>query len=124
MPGFDDFFQAVFHRVLPKIFPAVLVLSLIFSYPCSAMQMNQSPAHVKKGKSAQTAPAESSPPATQSSVENVFVDKIEDGAIYSKDGRKFDTGGAIVVDNTHKKTGTKAAELFFRNGALIEVILK
>jgi hypothetical protein len=124
MLGFADFFPFAGRRSLFTVIPAVLILSLVFSCPCNAMRAIPAPVPVQRGKSAATRPVASLPPAVQRSVENVFIDKIEDGAIYSRDGRKFETGGAKVIDNSHKATGRKAAELFFENGDLVEVILK
>jgi hypothetical protein len=77
--------------------------------------------------SAQGAPGKTSQPPSTSvkrEVVNVFVDKIEDGAIYSKDGRKFEIGSTRVIDNSRRSTKMKAAELSFENGSLKAVILK
>jgi len=102
----------------------VVVLNMAFSYPCNAVRAIDASAPLQKGKSAKAVPVAPLPPAVQQSVENVFVDKIEDGAIYSKDGRMFETAGAKVIDNSRKAAGRKAAELFFQNGSLVEVIFK
>jgi hypothetical protein len=55
---------------------------------------------------------------------SIVVDRIEDGAIYSTDGQKFDIGSAKVVDNSRPGARAKVAELFFENGALVSVVLK
>ncbi len=102
----------------------VVILNLALFSPCSAMEAISGAHALQKGKSVKTLPVPSSPPSVQSSVESIFIDKVEDGAIYSKDGRKFETGGAKVIDNSRKAARTKAAELFFENGNLVEVILK
>lgn len=103
---------------------AILHLSVLLFVPCRAMEAIQGAAIVQKNVSQKSGQIHSPQPPVQSSVENVFIDKIEDGAIYSRDGRKFETGGAKVIDNRRKPTGRQQAELFFKNGDLVVVILK
>jgi hypothetical protein len=78
-------------------------------------------------KASSQSQAKASSPSAQSAqreVVNIFVDRIEDGAIYSKDGRKFEIGSVKVIDNSRPATKMKAAELSFVNGSLTAVILK
>ena len=121
---------------------SILLLSLPLFSPCNAMAFM-----VKEGVATQKgapskAPAKATPsqapskakPATASSrsshtvrreVANIFVDRIEDGVIYSKDGRKFEiTGSTRIIDNSHPVTKMRAAELSFENGKLVAVSLK
>jgi len=113
-------------------------LSLALISPCSAFQISDGgaaqngAATMQKGKSAKRAPASSSQAPRQSEVPgrqqvvNVFVDRIEGGVIYSRDGQQYEIGYAKVIDNTgsHPKARTKAAELFFENGSVVGVVLK
>lgn len=127
---------------------AILLLFLPLCSPCSTMAftVQEGPAVIQQGApsqappkpapvktsqppspSAQAAPAKTSRPSSpsvQTEVVNVFVDRIEDGAIYSKDGRKFEIGSTRIIDNSRPATKMKAAELFFENGSLTAVILK
>jgi len=58
-------------------------------------------------------------------VVNIVVDKIEGGAMYAKDGKKFEiTSATRIVDNNHHRTRMRTAELSFENGDLVTVILK
>ena len=108
-----------------------VILTLALFSPCMAMQANQASGVPQTNKSVKTAQPPSSTPNVQSAaadqqVVNVVVDRIEGGTIYSKDGRQFDTGSAKVVDNSgsHPGAKTKVAELFYKNGSLVSVILK
>jgi hypothetical protein len=127
---------------------AILLLSLPLFSPGSAMAVT-----VKKGTviqkgapskapptaapaktsqpsapSAQAAPAKSSRPSSPSvnrEVVNIVVDKIEGGAMYARDGGKFEiTSATRVINNSHLKTRMRTAELSFENGTLVTVILK
>jgi hypothetical protein len=80
-----------------------------------------SPSQAKTSSQSQ---AKASSQSAQREVVNIFVDRIEDGAIYSKDGRKFEIGSTRVIDNSRPETKMKAAELSFVNGGLTAVILK
>ena len=61
----------------------------------------------------------------QRKVVNIVVDKIEEGAVYSKDGQKFEiTSDTKVIDNSHPVTKMRTAELAFENGDLVTVTLK
>ena len=102
----------------------VVVLNLALVSPCLAMQAVPAAGPAPAKKSVAGRQTHTAQPSVQTSIENVFVDMIEEGAIYSKDGRKFETTGVKVFDNTHKKTRRIAAELFFENGELVKVVLK
>jgi hypothetical protein len=59
------------------------------------------------------------------SVVNIIVDRIEEGTIYSKDGRTFQVPSFMkVIDNTHPATKMRTAELVFQNGKLVAVSIK
>ncbi len=123
---------------------AILLLTLPLISPCSTMAFTvkeggdtqksalpkESPKESSKATpkaSPKAGPAKTSkqsPPSAQREVVNIFVDKIEDGAIYSKDGREFRIGSTKVIDNSRPATKMKAAELSFVNGELKAVILK
>ena len=72
--------------------------------------------------------ATTNPPTSyvpQREVINIVVDKIEDGVIYSKDGRTFQiTSATKVVNNAGKATALRTAELVFQNSSLVTVIIK
>ena len=89
------------------------------SVPNSASQPS-----VPSPTSASSARSPASGPSVQSWVQSILIDRIEGGAIYSKDGRQFETGGAKVIDNSRRITGAKQADLFYQNGELMEVILR
>lgn len=109
----------------------LVILNLAFS-PCSAVAFT-----VKEGATIiqkdvhSNAPATAAPGKTSSSpsvhrkVVNVVVDRIEEGAVYSRDGQKFQiTSGTKVIDNSHSVTKMRTAELAFENGNLVRVTLK
>ncbi len=56
---------------------------------------------------------------------NIVVDKIEDRAIYSKDGTKYDISSATrVINNSNPGSKMKIAELVFENRNLVAVTIK
>ena len=58
-----------------------------------------------------------SSPSVQREVVNIVVDKIEGASIYSKDVEKFEIpSSAKVIDNSHRETKMRTAELVFENG--------
>jgi len=58
-------------------------------------------------------------------VVNIVVDKIEDGAIYSADGTKYEiTGQTRVFNNRQSSSKLRTAELFFHKGNLVAVSIK
>jgi len=91
--------------------------------PASVPSPASSPS-VPSPTSASSARSPASGPSVQSWVQSILIDRIEGGAIYSKDGRQFETGGAKVIDNSRRITGAKQADLFYQNGELMEVILR
>lgn len=111
---------------MPKlVFVAAVILNLALYSPCSASQAILGAQPVQANKSAKTVQGHSTVPSVERNVVNIFVDKIEGGAIYSTDGRKFEiTGSTKVIDNSHPATKMPAAELSFENGDLVSVVLK
>ena len=121
---------------------AILLLFLPLFSPCSAMAftVQEAAATVQKGAPAKAplkaapattssqshAKASSQPqPSVQREVVNIVVDKIEEGAVYSKDGQKFEiTSATRVINNSHPVTKMRTAELVFENGSLVTVTLK
>ncbi|MGO9021322.1 MAG: hypothetical protein ACLQVJ_23535 [Syntrophobacteraceae bacterium] len=121
----------------------ILYLMSLF-YPLSAMaftttgQATQKGAHSKapsKASPAATSSAPSkaspattsspSPPSVQREVVNIVVDRVEGASIYSKDWRTFKIpSSAKVIDNSHRVTKMRTAELVFENGSLVAVTLK
>jgi guanyl-specific ribonuclease Sa len=88
-----------------------------------AKASSQSPAKTSSQSQAKT-PSQSSP-SVHREVVNIVVDKIEGGAMYAKDGKKFEiTSATRIVDNNHHSTRMRTAELSFENGDLVTVILK
>lgn len=55
---------------------------------------------------------------------NVVIDKIEDGRIYTKDGRAIQISGVKVVDNSTLGSIMKMAELAYEGSTLVSVIIK
>ncbi len=114
---------------------AVLLLFLPLFSPCCAMAftVQEGTTVIQKGapakaphKAAPAATSSLSPPSSvPSKVVNIVVDKIEGGAVYSKDGQKFEiTSTTRVINNTHPVTKMRTAELAFENGNLVTVTLK
>jgi hypothetical protein len=113
-----------------------VILSLALFSPCSASMLILGKQAVPKGKSPQTVQTTpSSPskplqgavssPSKARTVVNIVVDRVEGGVIYSNDGRKFEiTGFTKVIDNSHRVTKMRIAELAFENDGLVTVILK
>ena len=101
------------------IISGVLILSLASFSVCNASMA------VIKGKAgAQGGQSGPSGPLTQQTVINIAVSKIENGAIYSKNGQKYDISGAIVVNSSQSRDRITGAELDFLNGKLVQVIFK
>ncbi|MFZ0930300.1 MAG: hypothetical protein WAN11_16965 [Syntrophobacteraceae bacterium] len=66
-----------------------------------------------------------SSPSVQREVVNIVVDRVEGASIYSKDWRTFKIpSSAKVIDNSHRVTKMRTAELVFENGSLVAVTLK
>jgi hypothetical protein len=124
MLEFIGFFLFAAHRSLLTVILGVVILNLALFAPCSATMALPGAGTAQQNIPPKTGQTTSSPPLVQSSVENILIDRIEDDAIYSRDGRKFEIGGAKVIDNSRNATGTKQAELFYENGSLVQVILK
>lgn len=106
------------------IVSGAIILTLALFSPCSAMQVNSGQPVATKNSPVKRGSITQATPAVQRSVESVFIDTMEGGTIYSKDGRTFQTGGARIINNSRKATGPKQAELFYENGSLVEVILR
>ncbi len=129
---------------------AILLLLLPLFSPCSAMAFtvqgettviqqgapSKAPAkaapattssHSQAKASSQTSAKASSQsqPSVHRKVVNVVVDRIEEGAVYSRDGQKFQiTSDTKVIDNSNPVTKMRTAELAFENGDLVTVTLK
>lgn len=115
----------------PVILGAVILYLMSLSYPSSAMAFTVADQPIQKGAHPQAATKLSShagpnisKPSVQAEVANIFVDKIDGGAIYAKDGRKFEITGVKVIDNSHRVTKMRTAELVFVDGRLVAVTLK
>ena len=79
----------------------------------------------KASSQSQAKTSSQSSPSVHREVVNIVVDKIEGGAMYAKDGKKFEiTSATRIVDNNHHRTRMRTAELSFENGDLVTVILK
>ncbi len=110
----------------------VVILNLALWSPYSAMAftvakgmaVQQGAPSKASPETAQDTVSSLSPPSVQQEVVNIVVDKIEEGAIYSKEGRKFEIPFAKVIDNSHSVTKMRTAELIFENGTLVTVVLK
>ncbi len=114
---------------------AILLLFLPWFSPYNAMaftvkeggatQKGAASASKATSKTAQAKIAPRPSPSVQREIVNIVVDRIEDGAMYAKDGRKFEiTSSTRVINNTHPVTRMRTAELTFENGTLVAVILK
>jgi hypothetical protein len=112
----------------------ILYLMSLFC-PSTAMAFAVTSKPIKKGAPSSKVAVQSSSKAkpniaapavqTQREVLNIVVDRIEGASIYSKDGRSFQVPSSTkVINNTHKVTKMRTAELTFENGALVAVILK
>jgi hypothetical protein len=127
---FFDFFPLTVRRSPFAVVCGALILNLALFSPCRAIQAVQVSGAAQKNKSAKTVQTLSPQAAAQSqaanrNILNIVVDRIEGGAIYSKDGREFQiTGSTKIIDNRKNATGAKIAELAFDNGGLVSVILK
>ena len=119
----------------------ILYLMSLF-YPLSAMAFTVTGKATQKGAPSSKAPIQpssragpniagpattSSPssPSVQREVVNIVVDRIEGASIYSKDWRTFKIPSSVkVIDNSHRVTRMRTAELVFENGSLVAVTLK
>jgi hypothetical protein len=132
MLGFSDLFPLTVHRPLFTVISVAVISNFVLFSPCSAIKAVPAAGVVQQGKSARperpASPAASAHSETvERTVVSIVVSSIEEGAIYSKDGRKFEiTGSTKVIDNSrsHRAARSKTAELFFENGGLVSVILK
>ena len=133
---------------------AILYLFLPWFSPCDAMAFTVKKTVIQKGApskapskgvsskaSAKAAPSQAPSQAPSNAtpvktsaissasvhrkVVNIVVDKIEDGAIYSRDGGKFEiTSTTRVINNSHPVTKMRIAELALEDGTLVTVVLK
>jgi Na+-transporting methylmalonyl-CoA/oxaloacetate decarboxylase gamma subunit len=109
----------------------ILYLMSLF-YPSSAMGLTVVKKAIQKGAppKATTASSSKAKPnivaqAVQRDVVNIVVDRIEGALIYSKDWRTFEVPSTTkVIDNRHRVTKMRTAELVFENGSLVAVTLK
>jgi hypothetical protein len=86
--------------------------------PAPALQGSKIPTPALQGSKIPT-------PALQRDVVNIVVDRIEGSLIYSKDWRTFEVPSSTkVIDNSHRVTKMRTAELIFENGSLVAVTLK
>ncbi|GKT08978.1 hypothetical protein [Desulforhabdus sp. TSK] len=96
------------------------------------LAMMTSPSHAftsqKLGNRSSTRPAGSpATPAAQPDivVMNIILDRIQDGHVYSQDGRRFQiTRGTKLIDNRNSGIKIRTAELFFVGGTLSTVIVR
>jgi len=129
---------------MPRLISAGIVILYLMSlfYPSGAMAFTVSKKAVQPGapskattKSSSKAGSNTPAPALQGSniptpalqrdVVNIVVDRIEGALIYSKDWRTFEVPSSTkVIDNSHRVTKLRIAELVFENGSLVAVTLK
>ena len=64
------------------------------------------------------------PPHVNRAVINVVIDRIENGRIYTRDGRAIQISGVKTVDNSTPGSKMKMAELAYENSKLVSVIIK
>ncbi len=58
-------------------------------------------------------------------VVNIVIDKIENGYIYAKDGRKFQLNSSTkIISNKGSSRNVRTAELTLQNGYLVTAIIK
>ncbi len=132
MFGFFKFFLFTLHRSHFTVILGAVILNLALFSPCTASQAVLGDGAVQKGTPAKPGQVVASPSTVQNNtvnggVLNILVDRIEGGAIYSRDGEKYEiTGSTRVIDNSGSHPGKRgrAAELFFSNGSLESLILK
>ncbi len=118
--------------------PRLSIMGIVILYlmslfcPSGAMGFTVAKKPVEKGAPAKAAAKSSSKAkpniaaqAVQRNVINIVVDRIEGTLIYSKDWRTFEVPSRTkIIDNRHRVTKMRIAELVFENGALVEVTLK
>jgi len=62
---------------------------------------------------------------TKTKVINAFLDRIENGFVYTKDGRKFSIpAGAKIIDNSKPNSKLKSVELIFKGNWLISITIR
>lgn len=109
-------------------FTLILALSLLvpFSKNASAVQTVPATNPQAGAKPASNAGMRSSVTVqTQRTITNIVLDKMENGIIYSKDGRKFIiTGSTKIFENINPESKMRLAELVFENGSLVSVNIK
>ncbi len=109
----------------------ILYLMSLF-YPPGAMGLTVAKKAIQKGASSKAATKSSSKAkpnivvqAVPRDVINIVVDRIDGALIYSKDWRTFEVPSTTkVIDNRHRVTKMRTAELVFENGRLVAVTLK
>jgi len=129
---------------MPRLITAGIVILYLMSlfYPSGAMAFTVTNTAVQPGAPSKAATKSSSKagsnipapalqgskiptPALQRNVVNIVVDRIEGALIYSKDWRTFEVPSSTkVIDNSHRVTKMRTAELIFENGSLVAVTLK
>jgi hypothetical protein len=119
---------------MPRLITMGIVILYLMSlfYPSGAMAFTVEKKVIQSGASSKAATKSSSnaqpniaAPALQRDVVNIVVEKIEGNLIYSKDGQTFEVPSSTkVIDNSHRVTRMRIAELVFENDSLVAVTLK
>lgn len=92
-----------------------MVLNLAWLTPCVGMMAVQA----GSGNTGQV-----SAPQSQDQIVNISVSNIDGREIYSADGHQYDISGARVINLRPSGAQVRQAVLDFRNGELVQVILK
>ncbi len=62
---------------------------------------------------------------TDEAVVNIIVESMDKNFIYAKDGSQYAINSDVkIIHNTHSRTKMKIAELHFKGGRLMSVIIK
>lgn len=125
-----------------SIMGIVIFYLMSLFYPSGAMAFTVAEKAIQKGapsraatkSSSQAAPNIATPAVqgqkiatrtVQRDVVNIVVDRIEGALIYSRDGKTFEVPSwTKVINNSHRVTKMRTAELVFQNGSLVAVTLK
>lgn len=107
-------------RICLRISILHLALLFCFSGPVFASQMGSLQAEPSEPGQKQI----TATPNSDLEVINIVMDRMEDGYIYSNDGRAYRIGSAKLLNNASTTSKIKTAELTFQNGTLVVIVFK
>lgn len=89
-----------------------------------AVTREDEPAKPQQAGASKVAPSGKAIKTPEFVVTSILFDGMDDNYIYSQDGRKFARSHETKIIRKHEKSKLRTAQLFFRDGTLISVVIK